>query len=80
MDPDAALAELRELARTFLRLADSMPDDLITDRPSPGGSADAPVLDLADAARCAELIQALDGWMCARGYLPSSWAAGRAAR
>ena len=72
MDPDAALAELRALADTILDLIDSASGDTGSSDPS-----EEPAVDLADASRFAELVQALDGWICAGGFLPRAWAAGR---
>jgi len=30
-------------------------------------------IDVGDAVRLAELIQALDGWICQGGFLPERW-------
>lgn len=51
MDPDATLAELREL--------------LV--QPDPGADADDRL------AAMAELVQAMDAWLSAGGFLPAAW-------
>lgn len=33
---------------------------------------------IADAQRLAELVEALDEWLCKRGFLPSAWQRGPA--
>jgi hypothetical protein len=60
VDPDTALDELLALAARL----DATED--IT----------CATIDPAGVARLAELVQALDGWIMAGGYLPSRWAAG----
>lgn len=61
MDPDAALAEL-------LRLA-----DLVT----VGGDAQIGArTDRRDTFRMAELVEALDSWLTAGGFLPRRWKPG----
>lgn len=61
MDPNATLKELRELAVEQHRLEDST-DPKVTVRMA------------TIAGRMAELVEALDGWLVAGGYLPTAWA------
>lgn len=58
MDPNANLEELRRLAESML--------EAYEDEDSNG-------IDQDDAARLAELVQALDGWITGGGFLPSAW-------
>lgn len=57
MDPDACLAEIREIA----------------DRFTTGDPSKAPEEALDHAVRLAELVQALDEWITRGGFPPSSW-------
>lgn len=60
MDPNANLAEQRELAAKLLD--DSLP---------PKYEELSDVAD--DARRLAELVQALDEWLSDRGFRPAAW-------
>ena len=60
MDPDANLREQRELAQNIQTAWDR--DD------------EPPEFDPTDVARLAELVIALDGWICKGGFLPERWA------
>jgi hypothetical protein len=57
MDPNANLTEMRELAAAIMK------DD----------SADPFYPIVGQAERLAELVQALDGWICNGGFLPRDW-------
>jgi hypothetical protein len=58
MDPDAALDELLALVDRMTTLADMhLPPRVIAH----------------DMNRMIELVEALDGWLVAGGYLPSRW-------
>lgn len=60
MDPNANLEELRRLVARLLALTVE--------------EAAANVAKLhADAVRAAELVEALDGWLSKRGFLPRAW-------
>lgn len=61
MDPDANLAEQRELAAKIIKDIDTADPSTIN-----------PV-DPDDASRLAELVQALDAWMSRGGFLPAAW-------
>jgi hypothetical protein len=63
MDPNVALAELRELAEQETARTG---DDLVS------------TSELLDRfARMAELVAALDAWLGQGGFLPSAWATAR---
>lgn len=64
MDPEATLDELLELTTPLLNQ----------------GSPAEGTLHRLNAARIAELVHALDGWLMIGGYLPRRWAAGRRPR
>ena len=53
MDPNANLAEMREITRDIL--------------------ADYQEGTIDDAARLAELIEAMDEWLSEGGFLPGDW-------
>ncbi len=55
MDPEANLAEQRELRRRILS---------------------SEVFDASDAARLAELSEAMDEWLSRGGFLPKDWGRG----
>jgi hypothetical protein len=58
MDPDANLEEQLELARSILEDGEELAgDDELVN----------------SAERLAELVQALDGWINSRGFLPKRW-------
>jgi hypothetical protein len=65
MDPDANLTEQLDLAADLLRLHESRYG---TDEGTPPTEA-----ELIDAARLAELVQALDAWLTGGGCLPQRW-------
>lgn len=58
MDPDSNLAEQVVLSQTMLKA--------YHDEDSNG-------IDQDDAARLAELVEALHGWICKGGALPKAW-------
>lgn len=65
MDPNANLAEQLELARVMIAAYED---------------EDGNGIDQDDAARLAELVESLHGWICGGGFLPHPWsAAGREA-
>lgn len=57
MDPTANLAELRRLIERFNKAQD----------------IGEPLVDMTDAYRMAELIEALDEWISRGCYLPTQW-------
>ena len=59
MDPDANLREQLELAN-WLIANDAVADDVADHRK-------------AKAERLADLVEALNGWLTAGGFLPTSW-------
>jgi hypothetical protein len=63
MDPDANLEELRALSAAMIKAYDS---------------EDSNGIDQDDAARLAELVQALDAWITRGGFLPTAWQKGEA--
>jgi hypothetical protein len=67
MDPDANLAELREVARAILRTWDACdPDD--------GSLTEGQQEFIVEQAnRLAELVEALDEWLARAGFLPMRW-------
>lgn len=60
MDPTENLAEQLELAQRILAAVDD-PDPSV-------------VPEIEDAARLAELVEALHGWLLKHGALPAQWA------
>lgn len=58
MDPNANLNEQLELAEEMLKAYED---------------EDGNGIDQDDAARLAELVRALDGWLSSRGFLPKRW-------
>ena len=71
MDPNANLAELRELCAALLR-------SYHADEPS--DKAFDAVEWITDAARALELLQALDAWIAKGGFLPARWQVDRGAQ
>lgn len=73
MDPNANLKELRSLAESMLEAFEN------EDKASTDGYQDADgrfvrcPIDQDDAARLAELVLALDGWISGGGFLPFAW-------
>jgi hypothetical protein len=66
MDPDANLKEQRSLAREILARWDDCADD--------GTLTESQTIALAfKANRLAELVEALDQWITAGGFLPAAW-------
>lgn len=59
MDPNANVEEQRRLAARLNDHAQTV--------------ACACTRCVADAARLAELVVALDGWLCSGGFLPRTW-------
>lgn len=60
MDPDANLKEQLELAEEILMMGEVGEEEELQ--------------ELEDKAnRLAELVQALDGWINSRGFLPKRW-------
>lgn len=71
MDPNAALAEIRDLVNRINTDVDRWTD----------GASDEPdvTLSIAYAATdLAERVAALDGWMTRGGFTPDDWRAGPA--
>lgn len=61
MDPNANLEEQLQTAQDIIKKIDAMPED-------------AELTDLArDANRLAELVVALNEWICRGGFLPDDW-------
>jgi hypothetical protein len=63
MDPNANLEELREVANWLRANEDNL-------RADDAGDA---ALVIEKAARAAELLEALDAWICRGGALPRRW-------
>lgn len=59
MDPNANLKEMLELAASMQKAYEDE-----------GGNG----IDQDDANRLAELVEALDGWLKGKGFLPTRWA------
>jgi hypothetical protein len=64
MDPNANLAEQRELIANIIDAWDDADDD---------GNIPNPDDVIHDAIRLAELAEALDGWIAGGGFLPTAW-------
>lgn len=70
MDPDANLIEQRQTTRAITALVDACADD--------GTFTPAQLLELSHlAARLADLVEALDGWITGGGFLPARWERGQ---
>ena len=65
MDPNANIARQRELVREIQKLDAIAQQDGLT----PETADDTMVA----ACELAELVQALDGWLCRGGFRPSGW-------
>ena len=66
MDPNANLREQREIIRAIQAIEDTCSDD--------GTFTSAQYAELAGlGGRLAELVDALDGWIRAGGFLPGDW-------
>lgn len=64
MDPDANLAQIRELRKFFMEPPDEMTPGLTN-------------AFIDKAVELAALIEAQDEWMSKGGFLPADWAKGR---
>lgn len=63
MDPDSNLKEQLELSKDIIALVEDQ-----------GVLSEEDVSDLEEkATRLAELVEALDGWINSRGFLPKRW-------
>lgn len=69
MDPDSNLAEQREIVKRINAIIDA--PDPVTDALTADRSAELESL----AIRLAELVEALDQWLSADGFLPEDWRA-----
>ena len=58
MDPEANLKETRELCKKIYKNYED---------PDSNG------VDQDDAARLVELVEAMDGWLSKKGFLPKDW-------
>lgn len=66
MDPNANLAEIRNAVADIITAERDSVDNAAT------GAA---IYDTA--VRLAELVEALDSWVCKGGFLPDAWKGGR---
>lgn len=65
MDPDQNLKEQRDLAEQIIDIIEA----------SNGAVAPLSIEEIRDLAyRLADRVQALDGWLTRRGFLPAAWA------
>jgi len=62
MDPNANLKEQREIAAKIIADDDRGPIGALKSK-----------IDPDDAARLAELVQAMDEWLCKGGFKPKGW-------
>jgi len=69
MDPDANLAEQRQIAARIL----ARHTDDVRSRGRLRRGVEMSADDTDDAQRLAELVQALDGWISGGGFLPAAW-------
>lgn len=70
MDPNANLREQREIYRAII--------DIQNHADEGGNYTGAQERQLQEhAERLADLVEALDQWMSACGFLPAAWSAGR---
>lgn len=63
MDPEVVLTKLREAAATWLRLTDAEFLSAGQEQEREQSGTDM-----------AEHVEALDGWLCCKGFLPHDWA------
>lgn len=66
MDPNAALAEIRQILARRSRLENMSPEQWLDDMDD--------LLD--DQLRLLELVEGLDGWLSKGGFLPDAWTNG----